>query len=120
MVEIPILDWSGDAASAVIEESGRLGLTISSEGKLAAYPGSRHWHLKIGRRSGTLEVTVWPARNRLWVTYHANRVGDGWVQQLAPVFARALAERLGGHVEWRDAPVDVYEATGDSVTKGSG
>ncbi len=98
MVEIPILDWSGDAESVVVEESTRLGLTISSDGKLASYPGSRHWHLKNGRRTGTLEVTLWPSRNRLWVTYHSNRVGDGWVSESAIVLARELAARLNGRI----------------------
>ena len=98
MVEIPILDWSGDAESAIVEESSRLGLTVSSDGKLASYPGSRHWHIKNGRRSGTLEVTLWPSRNRLCVTYHSNRVGDGWVSESALVLARGLAAGLNGRL----------------------
>src|SRR5687767_4032291 len=96
MVEIPILDWSGDAITAVAEESERQGLTVSSDGKLYSYPGSRHWHLKNGRRPGTLEITLWPSRNRLWVAYHSNRVGDGWVKESALLLAQGLAARLGG------------------------
>ena len=99
MVEIHVRDWSGDAAPAIEAVTAELGLTIKTDGRLASYPGSRHWHLKNGRRSGTLEVTLWPDRDLLWVTYHSNRIGDGWVCQAAPAFARALADHLGGVTE---------------------
>ena len=94
MVEIPILEWDGDAGAAVVEESGRLGLAVSSDGRLSKYPGSRHWHLIFEGRPGTLEVTFWPQKHRLWVTYHANRIVDGWVEEYAVLLSAALAVRL--------------------------
>ena len=99
VIEIPIREWEGDADAAVIEESCRLGLTISCDGSLSKNPGSRHWHLRNGKRPGTLEVTHWPREQRLWVSYHSNRTGDGWVIEFAHRLAENLAARLGGNVD---------------------
>ena len=79
----------GTAVLAAVEA---LGLVISSDGTLRKYPGSRHWHLKKPGSTGTLEITYWPAQSRLWVCYHSNRVGDGWVEEAAPQLAAKLSE----------------------------
>lgn len=102
MVEIPILDLCGDAGAAVERVAEELGLRVTSDGSLRIYPGSRHWHLKSQNRSGTLEITLWPQGNRFWVTYHSNRVGDGWVVRAALEMAARLAEVLGGRVDRSD------------------
>ena len=86
-VEPKILDAVRDAAA-------ELGLTVARDDSLATYPGSRHWHLRNPSVSGTLEVTSWPAGSRLWVSYHDNRVGDGWVRETAPLFAQEIGRRL--------------------------
>lgn len=99
MVEIELHEWQGNPETAVLEVADTHGLSVVSDGGLKSYPGSRHWHLKKGKSAGTLEVTWWPAGNRLWVSYHANRVGDGWVEEVAPRFAECLAGLLGGSVE---------------------
>ena len=96
MIEIEVENWSGDVGEAVTDAANKLGLTISTDGCLKCYPGSRHWHLKRGKATGTLEITFWPAQNRLWVTYHDNRIGDGWVVETAPHMAGALARKLSG------------------------
>jgi hypothetical protein len=49
-----------------------LGLLVQ-RGTLKSYPGCAHWHLTIPRHRGTLEATWWPAKNRLWLSVHANR-----------------------------------------------
>jgi hypothetical protein len=99
MVEISIREWKGDAEAAVIEASRELGLTISTDGSLSKYPGSRHWHLKNAKRPGTLEVTYWRREQRLWLAYHSNRRGDGWVTEFAERMAANVAARLGGFVD---------------------
>jgi hypothetical protein len=46
---------------------------------LAKFPGCVHWHLKLGREPGTLEVTFWPDAGRLWFTVHERR-GGRWIE----------------------------------------
>jgi hypothetical protein len=89
-IDVPVPQDVGAAVSSVAEH---LGLTIASDGRLKSYPGSRHWHLKKPGKSGTLEITFWPAKERFWVTYHSNRIGDGWVEELAPIFAEYLRKQ---------------------------
>ena len=48
-------------------------LRVALKGTAKAYPGSVHWHLKRGKQPGTVEVTLWAARRRLWVSVHGNR-----------------------------------------------
>ena len=95
LVELEVAGRSGDVGRAVVAAAESLGLRITSDGRLRMYPGSRHWHLKRAAVSGTLEVTWWPARDRLWVAYHSNRVGNGWVEEDAPRLASLLAQELG-------------------------
>ena len=78
-------------------------LTVGPRTTLTSYPGCVHWHWKRGRERGTLEVTFWPETNRLWVSVHANRVGN-WTEQaaltvtekLAAAVGISLAEEMGG------------------------
>ena len=67
-----------------------LHMTVHTRGTLSKYPGSVHWHLKRSGRSGTLEVTWWPMRDRLWAAYHDNRIGDGWVVTTIQELAASL------------------------------
>ena len=53
------------------------GLTVASKSSLRSFPGSVHWHLKKEGEKGVLELTLWPAKRRLWASVHANRAG-GW------------------------------------------
>ena len=64
---------------------GRVGLVVSMKGTLAKFPGCTHWHLKRGTEHGVLEVTIWPAQNRLWLSVQERRKGpwiDGAVKKL--------------------------------------
>jgi hypothetical protein len=65
-----------EAVPALIETACRaIGLSITQNTSLAQYPGSRHWHLKLGRQPGTLEITWWPAQRRAWFKIAAGRQG---------------------------------------------
>ena len=69
-VELPVPH--GDVVA--LFEAAALGFGLAVErGTLRKYPGCTHWHLTTPGQKGTLEVTWWPARNRLWLGTHANR-----------------------------------------------
>jgi hypothetical protein len=76
--------------SEIIDEiSADQGLSIRMKTSLAKFPGSIHWHLKKGRERGTLEVTLLPAKQRLWFSMHENRSAD-WVMSAAQEFKRRI------------------------------
>jgi hypothetical protein len=72
-------------AEQALEECEQHGLVVASERELAGRPGSRHWHMRIPGRAGTLELTE--CQGDLSVKVHPLRGGD-W----APDLARELAE----------------------------
>jgi len=76
-------------ADEVLEECRRRGIVARSERELAGRPGSRHWHLGLPGRAGTLELNDW--HGRVWVKVHPRRDG-GWASALA----HELASRKGG------------------------
>jgi len=43
-------------AMEALQECRRRGLVVKNQRQLAGRPGSRHWHLGIPGRSGTLEL----------------------------------------------------------------
>jgi hypothetical protein len=67
-------------AVKALEECCRRGLVVQSERELAGRSGSRHWHLRIPGRPGTLELNAW--QDRVWVKVHPLRDG-GWASDLA-------------------------------------
>ena len=69
------------------------GLHVALKGTVKAHQGSVHWHLRRGEERGTLEVTLWPARRRLWLSVHANRGGE-WVEAALRDLADALPSAL--------------------------
>lgn len=84
MLELPLKVTSEQA----LAQCQRQGLVVANQRELAARPGSRHWHLRIPGRPGTLELSEW--RGDVWVKVHPLREGE-W----ATDFARALAELAG-------------------------
>jgi len=66
-----------------------LGLTISMETSLASYPGSVHWHIKNGKKKGTLELTTWPGRRPLWAKVQTGRRAD-WIEQSLPELCQKI------------------------------
>ena len=74
-----ILDLELTAQQA-LDECRRRGLVVRSERELAGRAGSRHWHLGVPGRAGTLELNEW--QGRVWVNVHPRRDG-GWARDLA-------------------------------------
>ena len=67
-------------ASQALDECRRRGLVVASERALAGRSDSRHWHLRIPGRPGTLELNEW--QERVWVKVHPRRTGE-WASALA-------------------------------------
>lgn len=55
-------------------------LNCTLKGTLASYPGSIHWHFKKARLKGTLEITWWESKNRLWFKVADGRTGK-WIEE---------------------------------------
>ena len=59
------------------------GLIMALKGSLSQYPGSIHWHFKKDRQKGTLELTLYPAKSRLWAKVQAGRKAL-WIDETLP------------------------------------
>ena len=55
-------------------------LTCTLKGTLVKYPGSVHWHFKKDKQRGTLEITWWENKNRLWFKAADGRTG-AWTEE---------------------------------------
>jgi hypothetical protein len=86
------LELSLTAEEALEACRGR-GIIVRSERELAGRPGSRHWHLGIPGRPGTLELSE--LDGRVWLKVHPRRDG-GW----AGAAARELS--AGRHLSAAD------------------
>ncbi|QGQ98531.1 hypothetical protein EHS13_28455 [Paenibacillus psychroresistens] len=76
----------------------QFGLLITQKSPLSTLKGSTHYHLKIGKQAGLLEVTYWPVKKRLWVEIHDNRRAE-WNQAMISSFSEALAVCFSGSLE---------------------
>jgi hypothetical protein len=92
--EVKLLDE--DQIIKKIEEIiNQFELNITQKSPLSTLKGSTHYHLKIGKQAGLLEVTYWPIKKRLWVEIHDNRASE-WNQAMIRPFSDALAECFSG------------------------
>jgi len=92
----PAPEFGGaDAAQWIETAAGTAGLTATVRGSLNAYPGSIHWHFQREAERGTLEVTLWPARERLWFSIHGNRDG-AWMPDAIEVMRRQIQTSCRG------------------------
>ena len=75
-----------DGAEALIEEAcAAEGLRLSLRSTLKAYPACVHWHYKLGKEVGTLEITLWAVKRRIWFKVSAGRQGawmEGTIERL--------------------------------------
>lgn len=94
-VEIPLPeDADAGALPDLVEAAaGALGLTAAMRGSLRSYPGSLHWHFRRPHGPGTLEVTLWPAKRRLWLHVQAGRCA-AWTDAGLPALRDALMAAL--------------------------
>jgi hypothetical protein len=84
MIEIEILVPNSVTPSRVpriVENAcATEGLVLTLKSSLVTYPGSIHWHCRKGKKHGTLEITWWPAKRRLWFKVARNRRGE-WIEK---------------------------------------
>jgi hypothetical protein len=95
--DVQVDDWNDPqrVATRVEQVLHRRGLLLTMKGTLKTYPGCTHWHYKNGREPGTLELTLWPARRRLWIKVQAGRAAP-WIDQLLPVLLEDLRDGTSG------------------------
>jgi hypothetical protein len=79
--------------AAVDRSAAELGLTVTMRGTLKTFAGSTHWHLKRDRGRGTVEITWWPQRRRLWIKIQAARAAP-WIDEIAPRLKRKVESHL--------------------------
>ena len=81
-IEIPIPAGSDIALieSTIDHAILHAGLHVTLRSTLNKYRGCIHWHLKKGKKRGTLELTLLPKEERAWFSIHQNRKGD-WIDE---------------------------------------
>ena len=91
MVEIALDLREIDASAIELIDAAiaRHGLITTMKGTLKSYPGSTHWHCKLGREKGTLEITLWPAKQRAWFKIQAGRRAP-WIDEIVPKIKQTL------------------------------
>jgi hypothetical protein len=86
------MDWTR-CARRIERAIAAAGLRIAMKGTLRTYPGSTHWHLKCGRETGTLELTMWPAGSRVWCSVQAGRRA-AWIDREVLAIVPALESAI--------------------------
>jgi hypothetical protein len=95
-IRVPAAVVSARIIRVVEKTVAALDLIITMRGGLKTFPGCTHWHLKRDRGRGTLEITWWPSRRRLWIKIQAGRTAD-WIDPMAPRLKREIQVRLWQH-----------------------
>ena len=63
-------------------------LRITLKSTLIKYPGCVHWHLKLGKETGTLEATLW--QGKCWFSMSMGRMA---------LWLEPCAERMKAYLE---------------------
>jgi hypothetical protein len=83
-----------NGAAALIEKAlSGCGLRVSARETLSSYPGCIHWHVKRGMQPGTLEVTLWEAKRRVWASLQDSRRA-AWIDEALPQVKDAVETAL--------------------------
>jgi hypothetical protein len=92
-IPLPVDVDCGVIEKAIDETIPALGLTTTMRDTLKKYPGCVHWHVKYGRRPGTLELTLWPQQQRAWFSVQSGRTAP-WIEGKMQAMHEAIQERL--------------------------
>lgn len=91
MTEIEIEAPEGITTADIEDAIQKANLTVTLRGTLRQYPGCHHWHLKQGRETGTLELTWWPEKQKLWFKIASNRRGE-WMEPAISTIRASLRD----------------------------
>lgn len=87
MIEVDVQVPSNVKTEELIRLVGQVctqhDLVCSLKGTLTSYPGCVHWHFKKERKTGTLEITWWEKKGRLWFKVGAHRRA-AWIEETIP------------------------------------
>ncbi len=92
-LQIPAHASSEHVVLLVEQLCGSQGLTCARKGTLAGYAGCIHWHFKMGKQKGTLEITWLESKNRLWFKVAKGRTGD-WMTESIAALIRKIEDSL--------------------------
>src|SRR5437016_14493968 len=92
-ISIPIDVSERKTIATIVAALEASQLLVATRGTLKTYPGSTHWHLKNGNQRGTLELTWWPVKRKLWFKIQAGRSAD-WIDQAVRQLTAAIEMRL--------------------------
>jgi hypothetical protein len=81
-------------AASLIENACRAcGLRVSTRTTLSSYPGCIHWHVKRGIQPGTLGLTLWEPKRRVWAGVQDERRA-AWIEEDLPRIKEAVETAL--------------------------
>lgn len=92
-VTVPVGLQPAFIEQAVARTCREADLRRTFTGTLAKYPGCIHWHFTHPPQRGTLELTWWPTRQRLWFKVGASR-SQPWITALLPELHAGLTSVL--------------------------
>ena len=92
-LQIPADEKSDSVVKVVEQVCNANGLTHTLKGTLASYPGCVHWHFKMSKQKGTLEITWWEDENRLWFKVAKGRTG-AWIDEALPKLKKQIESSL--------------------------
>jgi len=86
--------WDDRAIAEMVERAAASQrLTISLRAGLQKYPGCIHWHFKMNGKSGTIEATMWPSRQRVWLSVQTGRNAE-WIKEAVGLMINDLHQTL--------------------------
>jgi hypothetical protein len=82
-----------EAENIVEHACSAWGLELTMKGSLKSYPGSVHWHYKSQGDKGTLELTLFARRRRLWAKVQHRRRAP-WIDAMLPKVQKGIELQL--------------------------
>jgi hypothetical protein len=94
-LEIPLSSKKncGEIERSIDRAIGDTGMRITLRTSLRKFPGCVHWHVKDGRKAGTLEITFWPEQRRAWFSIQSGRRAD-WIEEKLNLILAAIQREM--------------------------